>query len=105
MAKMLVALVFLYVGVVFGVVTLDQLFIVQTGSNYPASCDDQLATLNNWVTECANSIKVAQDVMGFYNEDSPRGLRVRKAMLAWFKIAPKITKGTGTGANNIIGMF
>ena len=90
MTKMLVALVFLYVGIVFGV-TIDNLFTVQTGNN-PGNCDaTQVAMLNNWVTESYNSVTVAIDAIGLYNENSVRGNNIRQAMFTFFKIPNKIT--------------
>lgn len=106
MVKMLIALVFLHVGVVLAVVSLNTLFMVQSGNIYPGSCDDQLATLNAWLAESASVIQVAQDVMGFYNEpggQGTRGFKVRQAMHTWFKIRNRVTTGTGVGANNING--
>ena len=90
MTKMLIALVFLYVGVVFGV-TINTLFTAQTGNN-PGNCDaTQVAMLNNWVTESYDSVTVALAAVLLYNEDSVRGNNIREAMFTFFKIPNRIT--------------
>ena len=102
MTKMLIALVFLYVGIVFGA-TINDLYTVQTGTD-PGTCDaNQVTTLDNWVTESYNSLAVAIAAVAFYNEDSVRGNNVRQAMLIYFKIPNRITATVKSLVVNVDG--
>ena len=106
MAKLLIAmgLVFFDVGVVFGQVSINALFTVQSGATTAATCDAQVPTLNAWITESYKSLSVAINAITYYNENSVRGNNVRQAMLTYFKIPVAIPKNTAALKGTVQGI-
>ncbi|KAI1358578.1 hypothetical protein F5Y08DRAFT_350636 [Xylaria arbuscula] len=55
-------------------------------------CDSYRVELDNWYEEARQSLESALAGIADYNENTPDGLRVRKAMYHWFRIPMTIKK-------------